>query len=159
MKKEEMVRLCTTEFSNFANDYDNCQKEQIEGCEGCRWYVHKDILLKLSEAERQKVVSKYIQRLIKDESFMKKVAEDSFMVMDAVDYFHEFSEHMMQKFFKKAIEKNRPLNPWSAYSQEFNISGLEDEIKEWREHYEPEELIDIANRCMFLYFQMRGKKL
>ena len=40
----KMIRLCTTKYSNWLNNHDDCVREQLEGCEGCKWYVSETIL-------------------------------------------------------------------------------------------------------------------
>jgi hypothetical protein len=40
----KMIQLCTTKYSGYANEFDNCQREAIQGCEGCEWYVSETIL-------------------------------------------------------------------------------------------------------------------
>ncbi len=42
--KKVKVRLCITKYSKYKNNYDNCTKEEVEGCEGCPWYVDEVIL-------------------------------------------------------------------------------------------------------------------
>ena len=38
------VRLCTTKYSQYHNNYDNCMQEAVDGCQGCPWYVDEAIL-------------------------------------------------------------------------------------------------------------------
>ncbi|GAH36889.1 unnamed protein product [marine sediment metagenome] len=52
-RKEDMVSICQTEYSNYANNYNNCTKYEIEGCEGCAWYVHKKVLQKFEEMTKK----------------------------------------------------------------------------------------------------------
>ena len=52
-RKEDMVTICRTEYSDYANNYDNCTKDEIEGCEGCAWYVHKKVLQKFEEMTKK----------------------------------------------------------------------------------------------------------
>lgn len=46
MSNEKKVRLCATKYTGWYNNYDNCMKEELEGCEGCPYYV-AEIILKL----------------------------------------------------------------------------------------------------------------
>lgn len=51
-KKENKVRLCVTKYSAYANNYDDCTKQEIEGCDDCVWYVDKTILYMFEHFER-----------------------------------------------------------------------------------------------------------
>lgn len=53
MNKSKMVKLCTTKYTNYHNNYDNCIREELEGCEGCRYYVNQIILKLFEKYERE----------------------------------------------------------------------------------------------------------
>lgn len=38
------VRICNTKYTYYYNNYDNCAREELEGCESCEYYVDKKIL-------------------------------------------------------------------------------------------------------------------
>ena len=52
-KKPEMVRICDTKYTHFANNYDNCAIEEIIGCNLCQYYVPKYVLDLFEKFEKE----------------------------------------------------------------------------------------------------------
>lgn len=49
---DKRVMLCHYKYSDYADNYNNCQKYEIEGCEGCDWFVSKAVLEKFEHFEK-----------------------------------------------------------------------------------------------------------
>lgn len=50
-------------------------------------------------------------------------------------------------------EKNKPWRPWEHFDIDFLERRLEDEIKEYNESKDKDELLDIINFAVFLYIK------
>jgi len=82
----------------------------------------------------------------------------------------DFFAAMMEKFQLRAKEKVRSQEPWKDFEEDFLIKRLNDEITEfhqacnWPDENEivmtqeaADELIDVANFCMFLWLRWQRK--
>jgi len=49
---DKRVMLCHYKYSDYADNFNNCQKYEIEGCEGCDWFVSKAVLEKFEYFEK-----------------------------------------------------------------------------------------------------------
>lgn len=85
-----------------------------------------------------------------------------------VDPRSKFFTAMKEKMERRAREKNRTMEPWKDYDEMYLSARLVEEYHEWMnvvEHggvgsdrlYEADELLDIANFCMFRWIQIKEK--
>jgi len=100
------------------------------------------------------------------------------MIKDNPDT-EKFFSAMMDKFYRKQREHRRSSMPWSEYGYEFLLNRLVEEIKELMEETPiigtimtlmelsdfkitdeaADELLDVANFCMFLWLKYKiGKR-
>ena len=47
------IKLCETIYTNYYNNYDNCTREELDSCEGCRYYVDEMILKLFEKFEKE----------------------------------------------------------------------------------------------------------
>jgi len=74
-----------------------------------------------------------------------------------------FFTAMKEKMELRAREKGRTMTPWLDYAPRFLRSRLDEEYIEWKKSFargydaEADELLDIANFCMFRWIQLTEK--
>jgi len=85
------------------------------------------------------------------------------MVKDLNNYFKMESEmsHVYNEAIKKAItkcdEKGYTTHPWDDFSLQFLEGRMHQEIEEYYESKQKEELLDIINLAIFCYLKQEKK--
>jgi len=74
------------------------------------------------------------------------------------DTFHEFSRAMKVKFDGALYkDKYRSPEPWADFHESMLADRLKEEFDEWLKSRETEELVDIANLCLFIWKKRGGR--
>lgn len=80
--------------------------------------------------------------------------------MDNVeDVFDVFADEMRKKYKAVMDKPGNVPDPWDHFSIQHNKDGLCQEILKWHEHERPEDLVDMANRAMFIWLKIRLRGL
>ena len=67
-----------------------------------------------------------------------------------------FFDAMLEKMERRAKVNDGGMTPWDDYTRGFLDGRLEGEIHEYRQSKDVDELLDIANFCMFIWLKVNG---
>lgn len=75
------------------------------------------------------------------------------------DVFDLFASEMRNKYKAVMDKKGNVPDPWDQFTPIHNRIGLQTEFLKWLKRGKVEDLIDVANRALFLWLQLRDREL